>query len=51
VNKINERKEFFRVSLTQIQAAVQEHHGKIEFTSLAEAQEYRETAALEAAKR
>lgn len=46
VNRINERKEFFRVSLAEIEEAVREHHGEIEFTKIAEAAEYRQTAAL-----
>ncbi|WP_201317547.1 DUF4041 domain-containing protein [Paenibacillus sp. EPM92] len=48
VNKINERKEFFRVSLKEIKRAVlQNHNAVIEFTMAAEAQEYRETKLLE----
>lgn len=48
VNKINERKEFFRVSLNDIKKAVlQNHNAIIEFTVAAEAQEYRETTLLE----
>lgn len=49
LNRINYRKEFFRVSLDEIAAAVREFHGEIEFTLLAEAEEYRKTiAAVEA---
>jgi hypothetical protein len=48
VNKINERKEFFRVSLTEIEEVVKKNHNKtVEFTKLAEAEEYRQSAALE----
>lgn len=48
VNKINERKEFFKVSLKDIKRAVlQNHNAIIEFTMTAEAQEYRETKLLE----
>lgn len=44
VNKINNRKEFFRVSLSNIQAEVEKNHNKtVEFTLLAEAEEYRES--------
>ncbi|WP_237664914.1 DUF4041 domain-containing protein [Sutcliffiella horikoshii] len=44
MNKVNERKEFFRVSLTEIEKEVKTHHNKVvEFTKLAEAQEYRES--------
>ncbi len=48
VNKINERKEFFRVTLGEIKHFVQQNHNAvIEFTMLAEAQEYRETKLIE----
>lgn len=44
VNKINERKEFFNISLREIESVVvQEHNKVVEFTKLAEAQEYRES--------
>ncbi|RYZ42887.1 MAG: DUF4041 domain-containing protein [Myxococcaceae bacterium] len=46
VNRINERKEFFRVSLEEIATAVRKHHGEFELTQLAEAAEYRKTLAL-----
>ncbi|WPB81475.1 DUF4041 domain-containing protein [Archangium violaceum] len=46
VNRINERKEFFRVSLDEIAKAVREHHGDFELTRVAEAAEYRKTLAL-----
>ncbi|WP_246356914.1 DUF4041 domain-containing protein [Pyxidicoccus fallax] len=46
VNRINERKEFFRVSLDEIARAVNEHHGEFELTKVAEAPEYRKTLAL-----
>jgi hypothetical protein len=46
VNRINERKEFFRVSLTEIAQAVHANHGEIEFLHEAEAQEYRKTMAM-----
>jgi hypothetical protein len=46
VNRINERKEFFRVSLTEIADAVLANHGAIEFLHEAEAQEYRKTQAM-----
>ena len=46
VNRINNCKEFFRVSLSEIQSAVGQHQGEIEFTQLAEASDYRETVAL-----
>ncbi|MBD2770051.1 DUF4041 domain-containing protein [Hymenobacter sp. BT664] len=46
LNRINERKEFFRVTLTEIAEAVRANHGEIEFLHEAEAQEYRKTMAL-----
>ncbi|MCP3141487.1 GIY-YIG nuclease family protein [Pyxidicoccus xibeiensis] len=46
VNRINERKEFLRVSLDELAAAVREHHGEFELTRLAEAAEYRKTLAI-----
>lgn len=46
VNRINERKEFFRVSLTEIADVVRANHGAIEFLHEAEAQEYRKTLAM-----
>ncbi|USK32554.1 DUF4041 domain-containing protein [Bacillus sp. F19] len=48
VNKMNERKEFFRVTLEEIREIVhQNHNAHIEFTMLAQAKEYRETQMLE----
>ncbi|QAT86126.1 hypothetical protein EJ065_4576 [Corallococcus coralloides] len=47
VNRINERKEFFRVSLDEIAEAVRKHHGEFELTRTAEAAEYRKTLALQ----
>jgi hypothetical protein len=46
VNRINERKEFFRVTLDEIAQAVRKHHGEFELTRVAEAAEYRKTLAL-----
>jgi hypothetical protein len=43
LNRVNYRKEFFRVSLAEIASAVREFHGDIEFTSLAEAEEFRKS--------
>ncbi len=51
VNRINERKEFFRVSLDEIAQAVRKNHGEFELTRLAEAAEYRKTLALEEEER
>ncbi|RXK86765.1 DUF4041 domain-containing protein [Filimonas effusa] len=47
LNRINTKKEFFRVSLDEIEAFVLEHTGaSIEFTKIAEARDYRETLNL-----
>lgn len=46
MNRVNERKEFFRVSLEEIETAVRTHHGDFELTRLAEAQDFRKTLAL-----
>ena len=44
INAINSRKEFFRVTLEEIEAVVKENHDKVvEFKHYAEAQQYRET--------
>jgi hypothetical protein len=46
VNLINERKEFFRVTIEEIAQAVRESHGEIDITMAAEAIEYRKTLAM-----
>lgn len=46
VNWVNGRKEFFQISLEEIERAAHELEHKIEFTKLAEARDYRETKAL-----
>ena len=47
VNRINYRKEYFSISIEEIEEAIQEIAGaEIEITKLAEAIEYRETLAL-----
>lgn len=46
VNRVNLRREFFRVSIEEIAEAVRRHHGEIEFTLAAEAREYRKTLAM-----
>jgi hypothetical protein len=44
INKMNDRKEFFKVSLPEIEEIVKRNHNKtVEFTLLAQASEYRET--------
>ena len=46
INRVNERKEFFRVGIDEIAGAVRKHHGEIEITRAAEAVEYRKTLAM-----
>ncbi len=47
LNRINHRKEFFKITLDEIESFVKEHaNAEIEFTKLAEAREYRETLSL-----
>ena len=47
VNKINDRREFFRVSLNEIKKVAEKYGVKAEFTMIAEAEQYRQTLALE----
>lgn len=46
MNRVNERKEFFRVSIDDISTAVERHHGQIEVTRVAGAEEHRKTLAI-----
>lgn len=46
VNLVNERKEFFHVTLEEVAHVVTELHGEVEFTLAAEAAEYRQSVAL-----
>lgn len=46
VNMMNNRKEFFNVSLEDIEQKVHENGALIEFTKLAEAKDYRESIAI-----
>lgn len=47
VNLVNTRKEYFKVSLSEIENTVNKiHDAEIEFTKLAEAEEYRETLSM-----
>jgi hypothetical protein len=46
VNLVNPRKEFFRVSLDEIEQFAERKGLKIEFTKIAEAKEYRESLSL-----
>ena len=45
VNLVNPRKEFFRITLEEVEKFAKEQGLKVEFTQLAEAKEYRETLA------
>lgn len=48
VNKVNHRKEFFYVTLKEIEDIVKKNHNKVvEFTKLAEAQEYRQSVMID----
>ena len=46
VNLVNERKEFFAVTLDEIEAVARERNLQLQLTRLAEAKEYRQTLAL-----
>lgn len=46
VNRVNERKESFRVAIEEIEAAVRECHGVVQLTHAAEAEEYHKTLSL-----
>jgi hypothetical protein len=46
VNMVNEKREFFRVTLGEISQVVRQQHGEIEFTHTPEAIEYRKTLSL-----
>lgn len=46
VNRVNERKEFFRVSIDEIAQAVRQHHEEIEIVRECEAADYRKTLAI-----
>lgn len=46
LNLVNQRKEFFRVSLDEIANHVSRNNGEVEFTKLAEAREYRESISI-----
>jgi hypothetical protein len=46
VNRVNERKEFFNVTIEEIAEVVRQHHGEIAITLAAEAADYRKTLAM-----
>ncbi len=45
LNKVNFRKEFFHVSLSEIEREAKKHQAEIHFTKLAEAEEFRKSLA------
>ena len=48
VNKVNQRKEFFKVDLKEIEKVVKQHHNAtVTFTMVAEARQYRESLRME----
>lgn len=47
VNKVNPRKEFFRIPISEIKKAVEERELEVSWTILAQAAQYRETLAIE----
>lgn len=49
MNKVNLRKEFFEVTLEELEEFARKHDAEIEFTKLAEAREFRQTLAAIAA--
>jgi hypothetical protein len=46
LNRVNYRKEFFRLPIDRLRAAVANRAGDVSFTMVAEAREYRESMAL-----
>lgn len=46
LNKVNERREFFKVDLNRIESILRQENIKYELTKIAEAKEYRESLAL-----
>lgn len=47
INKVNGRKEFFKVSLTEIEDKVREQGLDVQFITIPEARDYRETLRME----
>lgn len=43
MNLVNSRKEFFEITLDEIEQIVKKHNGNVQFTKAAEAREYRES--------
>lgn len=47
VNKMNDRREFFKVELDKIKEIAEKYKANVKFTMIAEAEQYRQTLALE----
>ena len=47
VNKINDKREFFKVDLSEIEKVAKKYGANVEFTKIAKAEQYRETLAIE----
>ncbi|AVB75744.1 DUF4041 domain-containing protein [Methanococcus maripaludis] len=48
LNKVNNKKEFFKVNLHEVEKVVKENHNKVvEFTKIAEAEQYRQSIAMD----
>lgn len=46
LNKVNPRKEFFRVSLEEVHAFVRDHHGEVTYVADAAAEEFRQSMTM-----
>ena len=46
MNMVNLRREFFRVTLDEVRAAVARHFGEVTFRTVPEAEEFRKTLAM-----
>ena len=46
INRVNPRKEFFRIDIETIRALVEEHHGVVEYVADPEALQYRESLTM-----
>ena len=46
INKVNPRREFFKIDIASISAIVKEHHGEVEYVADAEALQYRQSLTI-----
>ena len=46
INKVNMRREFFRVTLDEIREAISQHHANVTFVTFPEAEEYRKSLSM-----